>query len=392
MEFDAATSDTHSSHPSSATTDASTAPSVVSAPPAVGGTPGIDAIKAIFAEMRARAPASRARFEARKQQVLDDVKLYCGLGWTLIPCHVPDRGLDEYSPGCSCAAAWRCGTPAKHPIDKGYDQLASSDVRVQEARWRNSRSPAIPNVGLLIEGSGVWVADVDARNGGVVTYDRLVAEHGPLPVTPTVLSGSGSGSMHKLFKGDPRLASAPKGISSLPGIDILTGGKQLSLLPGSRHASGRLYEWLHHPGSTPVAAAPEWLIEIILNAGQVQQEEAALRAFDAQKRAQARAAAVATGTYDDSWDKAYERYRLLKTPKWATRNSLCPLCASPDGFKAHPFIERAWICKSSRHDSVAVGFRTPDGYWRGDIIDIDMHRLGLKKRWLVLKAAGLLPR
>jgi hypothetical protein len=187
------------------------------------------------------------------------------------------------------------------------------------------------------------------------------------------------------------LASAPKGIPALPGIDILTGGKQLSLLPSSRHASGRLYEWLHHPTSTPVAAAPEWLIQIILSAGRAQEEEAERRTLEAQKRAQARAAAVATGTYDDRWDRAYERYRLLKTPKWATKNSRCPICGSPDGFKAHPFIERAWICKSSRHDALAAGSRTPDGYWRGDIIDIDMHHLGLNKRWQVLKAAGLLP-
>lgn len=114
--------------------------------------------------------------------------------------------------------------------------------------------------GVLV--NGLLVVDVDARNGGVKSFDKLCAD---LNVDLLGLSGlavrtgSGGGSMHLYFK-------APEGVAMVqshkdyPGIDFKTSGYVVG--PSSLHASGNVYETMHgHPED--ISAAPAKIISLL---------------------------------------------------------------------------------------------------------------------------------
>lgn len=112
--------------------------------------------------------------------------------------------------------------------------------------------------GVLV--SGLLVVDVDARNGGVASYERLcalvpaVAEAGFV-----VKTGSGSGSCHAYFS---LSASVPmvQTHKEFPGIDFKTSGFVVGA--GSLHASGNTYESTRgHPDD--ITPAPAALVELL---------------------------------------------------------------------------------------------------------------------------------
>jgi hypothetical protein len=113
--------------------------------------------------------------------------------------------------------------------------------------------------------SGVFVLDVDAKNGkdGFATLAALEALHGPVP--RTWRSRTPSGGAHFLFvhpNGTTlrnRVNLPVDGFSS-SGLDVrATGG--LAVLPPSHKTSG-LYEWEVDPLDAPLATAPAWLLEL----------------------------------------------------------------------------------------------------------------------------------
>ncbi len=184
---------------------------------------------------------------------------HAGRGFKVFPCHQvqPDGA-------CSCGKGKKCRTVGKHPRFNAEDLpngcLSATDdeeqIRTWARRWPNA------NIGIAAGApSGVWILDVDPRHGGDRTLAELEARHGPLP--PTVRAKTGGGGYHYAFAPDAG-AAVPNEVGFAPGLDTRsTGG--LIVAPGSLHASGALYEWdpEFHPDRTPIARAPEWLVNLI---------------------------------------------------------------------------------------------------------------------------------
>ena len=111
------------------------------------------------------------------------------------------------------------------------------------------------NIGIATGAiSGIWILDIDP--GGEDHLGRLEAEHGKLPPTREVITGSGG--RHLWFKHtEPMQCSAGR---VAPHIDV-RGDLGYCVSPPSIHENGRRYEWPTDPDA-PVAAAPEWLIAL----------------------------------------------------------------------------------------------------------------------------------
>ncbi len=119
--------------------------------------------------------------------------------------------------------------------------------------------------------SGVFVLDVD-RKGEVDGYLSLMAledEFGAMPLSWR--SKTPSGGEHRFFRypAGRELRNRQKlyidrpggGRDLFPGLDVRAGGGSVAL-PPSRKPHGP-YVWVEHPTLTPLADAPEWLLELI---------------------------------------------------------------------------------------------------------------------------------
>jgi hypothetical protein len=112
------------------------------------------------------------------------------------------------------------------------------------------------NVGLIC-GQSFWVLDCDGPEG-LRDLEKLVAENGSLPRTPT--AETGGGGRHYFFRFDRRVRKKTKvgGLS----IDTIAGNQAIVASP-SVHVSGRAYRWSVSPDEAEVAIAPDWLIEFV---------------------------------------------------------------------------------------------------------------------------------
>jgi hypothetical protein len=111
------------------------------------------------------------------------------------------------------------------------------------------------------EKSGIVVLDFDERNGGLDSLREWERDHGELPETVQVVTGSGGGSFHAYY----RYPGFPVKCEKLaPGIDLKADGGYV-MYPGAKHRSGRLYEWeaAHHPQDIEIADLPDWLLDVL---------------------------------------------------------------------------------------------------------------------------------
>jgi hypothetical protein len=173
---------------------------------------------------------------------------YSALGCRVFPCHTP-RG-DR----CSCRKA-DCNDIGKHPRIKDWPNKASNDV-TQIRQWWGMWPDA--NIGWL-QGVTTWALDVDPKDGGPLTLEGLITDHGPLPRTPR--SHTGSGGLHYLFAADTRVTNKVK---FEHGLDTRSTGGYI-LVPPSLHVSGQRYTWdvdddLESCAPQP---APDWLHTLV---------------------------------------------------------------------------------------------------------------------------------
>lgn len=192
-------------------------------------------------------------------------KYYIRLGWKLIPIHVIINGA------CSCGK-YPCGEVAegsdtnagknagKHPTITGWtnpNNTIYTDLQV-ERTWGEG-VPLQYSMGLLCgQPSGVWVLDIDPRNGGFESIEQFELEN-PLPKTLTAVTGGGG--RHLFFRLPPNLILTKGPLhKDLPGIDVQAEGSQI-VLPPSMHRSGTRYEWVDI--NTPIVEAPQSLISLI---------------------------------------------------------------------------------------------------------------------------------
>jgi hypothetical protein len=174
----------------------------------------------------------------------DAAVAYASRGWSVLPCHEPTR-----RGGCSCGRA-DCTSPAKHPRTRRGLHDATTDPHTVAAWWR--RWPTA-NVALRTgAASGLVVVDVDPAHGGDAALERLIAQHGSLPQTLTVLTGSGG--RHFYFAHPGRTVGNSAGTLGA-GLDIRGDGGYV-VAPPSRHITGGVYQWAD---SGCLAALPSWL-------------------------------------------------------------------------------------------------------------------------------------
>lgn len=182
-------------------------------------------------------------------------------GWVVIPVHA----VDEKQAGrCTCRRA-KCPHPGKHPWEKSWQESRYISYQDCYAIWVDKYigSHHLPtllghdvdiNVGILTGSpSRIAIIDIDPRNGGNETLAELEKEHGPLPRTRTVKSGSDG--RHYYFQ-------LPEGMS-LPsckfgdGVDFLADGRMV-IAPGSTSATGT-YEIYSNVDLHPIL---EWAIDL----------------------------------------------------------------------------------------------------------------------------------
>jgi hypothetical protein len=136
---------------------------------------------------------------------------------------------------CGCGIP-DCPTTGKHPISAGWQHSPLwSDDQLEVMEMSNQLATGY---GVLVSG-GLLVVDVDARNGGVSSYEQLLIDIPEIAGAGLVVNtGSGGGSKHLYFK-------CPQGVAlvqSLPqykGIDFKSVGYVVGA--GSLHKSGAHY-------------------------------------------------------------------------------------------------------------------------------------------------------
>lgn len=184
------------------------------------------------------------------------------LGWYLVPCY----GIDSDG-SCTCRKR-SCASPGKHPrLGKHWHKKASCDPEeliLWWAAWPDS------NIGLLLgERSGVIDVECDHPDAERL-YAEICGDDPPAP--PTYTSGRGR---HRLFKWTQNLRQ-PAGAKAA-GLDVLTGnsGKQITILPPSRHASGITREWILDPFDASLEYPPfgEKRTQYISRGGHIEGEE-----------------------------------------------------------------------------------------------------------------------
>src|SRR5215213_8101783 len=127
--------------------------------------------------------------QSRTAEVLEAALLYAQWGWRVFPLHSPQDDPDR---PCTCVRPG-CENIGKHPLFKGWQQHATTDA-TQVSEWWDRWPEA--NIGIATgEGSGIWVLDIDGRDGPKSLQERE-DKHGMLPVTAEQITGSGG--RHKL--------------------------------------------------------------------------------------------------------------------------------------------------------------------------------------------------
>jgi hypothetical protein len=156
-------------------------------------------------------------------------------------------------------ASW--GWPV-HPIAARAKNPASphgfKDATTDPARIRAwfENSPRL-NLGLATgRAAGVWVLDLD--DGGAETLLDWERDHGSLPDTPLVRTGSGG--RHYFFRNPPDLV-IPSKVKFATGTDTRGDGGYVVLPPS---VTDKPYTWLTE--GEP-ADAPPWLISLVLGHG-----------------------------------------------------------------------------------------------------------------------------
>lgn len=154
---------------------------------------------------------------------------------------------------------WRMQDGRKVPQIRGWQAgEAFTDEGDVRAWWGTnfSHSPGI----VCGEQSGLWVLDVDPRNGGDRAIAALIAMYGELPDDTFMVTTPGGG-WHYYFQWGPEVADLRKhAMSGHAGLDVIAEGGWVAA-PGSWSDAGR-YELV--PNSTSLRNAPGWLCSLAM--------------------------------------------------------------------------------------------------------------------------------
>ena len=175
-------------------------------------------------------------------------KAYAHRGW---PVHPLQFAMPDGS--CSCRNP-ECGSIGKHPCTPNGLKDASTDPAVLQRWWKQWPNA---NVGLVTgPTSGFWMLGPDGPEG-LADLKQLIADHGPLPATYRVRSGSGGEHRYFRWPADGMPVPNRKNHRGLK-IDVrgCGDGPGYVVAPPSVNAKGQ-YRILD---DFEPAEAPEWLL------------------------------------------------------------------------------------------------------------------------------------
>jgi len=173
---------------------------------------------------------------------------------------------DFYEAGFRIFPLWRfkngqceCGNPectalGKHPRASNWQHTPEWDV--DQIDTMEAIGHFQGGYGVLCK--GLLVIDVDARNGGVPSFEQLCDDAPEIRGADFIVeTGSGGGSRH-VYYAIPETIAMVSHLAEYPGIDFKSSGFVVG--PGSRHASGGSYKALD---GTPydIGQAPAALID-----------------------------------------------------------------------------------------------------------------------------------
>ena len=152
----------------------------------------------------------------------------------------------------------------KRPLIPGWQFDASAQPEALVGWHLEKKHPRCWSVLTGREG-GLWILDIDDEEGRK-RLAELERKLGPLPTSWAVCSGREGGGEHRWFvpaDTGPDLKTVPHAmILGERGKIDQKGHGGYAVMPGSRHQSGRRYQWL--PGCAPdevplVSLPPEWV-------------------------------------------------------------------------------------------------------------------------------------
>ena len=156
---------------------------------------------------------------------------------------------------CACGNK-DCKAAYKHPIASNWQHTPEWDDEQVETMELTDQLKT--GYGVLVR--GLLVIDIDARNGGVASYERLRNDFPAVEKAGLIVNtGSGGGSQHLYFQ-------LAEGIALMqhhpdyPGIDFKSSGYVVG--PGSMHASGNRYE-VAYGSPEDIDKAPEDLVNLL---------------------------------------------------------------------------------------------------------------------------------
>ena len=212
--------------------------------------------------LAARMGCAVIRFEAkvdidRQRELVTAALDYAAQGMHVFPVHYirPDGMCSCGSDDCAKDEKNR----GKHPLTKrGLNDASTDPARILE--WWSWKPHA--NIGVRTgTASGFWVLDVDTgeEKPGYTSLLDLELQYGQLPKTRCVITGSQG--KHYYFK-IPDGATIPNSTSKIgPGLDVRCEGGYI-IAPPSNHYTRNLYIPDDEASSHPIAAAPQWLVDM----------------------------------------------------------------------------------------------------------------------------------
>jgi hypothetical protein len=198
--------------------------------------------------------------------VLGNALAFAKRDHAVLPLHWPVKENGRFA--CSCRNLRQGCSPAKHPFGRLAPRgLLSATTEIGVVKYWFGYSARDANYAVRTDGALV-VMDVDPRNGGDETLRALEREHGALPHTWRVITGSGGEHIFFDATGLHLRRGKADDIGLGDGVDI----PSYVVGAGSRHICGRLYAWNvdFHPAKTPLARPPQWLVEHLSEPQQTQ--------------------------------------------------------------------------------------------------------------------------
>jgi hypothetical protein len=185
---------------------------------------------------------------------------YLALRWSSLGLCPPDHV------GVGKTHGKNCTNPGKVPWGdwKRYQTQLPTEAELRQ-KWHDNCQL---NVGITLGGvTGMIGLDLDGAAG-----EQLLARlsNGDLPATLEFTSGKGRRLLYRVPEGVTLKPTPKPGGLEVEGGELrLLGLGSQTVMPPSRHQSGRLYRWLpgHGPGEIDPPEAPAWVVELMREDG-----------------------------------------------------------------------------------------------------------------------------